>query len=134
MKRQYNKCVIKRCFHIIVFMLGLVSCAGEVRITRTLDTPPVIFPDYTDVTIPANIAPLHFKLADSIDYDKAQVVFETGTQHLTLEEKKGQFAIPASSWKKLMKDAAGSTLRVTVRIRQQDQWAGFQPFQIFVAP
>ena len=124
----------KACFVVILITLGFVSCSDKVRITRTLDTQPAIYPDYTDVTIPANIAPLNFKLVDSLDYERARVVFEIGTKQLILKEKKGQFRIPISSWKKLMKDASGDMLRVTIQAQEQGQWVRFQTFQIFIAP
>ena len=121
-------------YGIVLFVLGLVSCSEEIRITRTLDILPAIFPDYSNVTIPMNIAPLCFKLADTCDYEKARAIFEIGAQRLVLEEKKGQFLIPISSWKKLMKDASGSTLRITIQARVQRQWVDYPAFQIFVAP
>ena len=118
----------------VLLMLGLMSCSEKVHIIRTLDTPSAIFPDYTDVTIPANIAPLCFKLADSCDYEQARAIFEIGTQRLELKEKRRQFAIPVSSWKKMMKDAHGSTLHVTIQAKKQGQWVNYPTFQIFVAP
>ena len=125
---------IKSGFVVVLLMLGLVSCSENIHVTGTLNTPPAIFPDYMDVTIPANISPLYFKLVDSCDYDKARVIFEIGTQRLELKEKKGQFAIPISSWKKLMKDAHGSTLHVTIQIKKEGQWVKYPTFSIFVAP
>ncbi|MDR0795928.1 MAG: hypothetical protein LBE79_07770 [Tannerella sp.] len=119
---------------IILLSLIFVSCSDRNRITRTLETPPVIFPDYTDVTIPANIAPLNFKLADTCEYEKAIAIFERGTQRFELKEKKGQFSIPFTTWKKLMQDASGEILRVTIQAKLQGQWVGFPSFQIFVAP
>ena len=124
----------KVVFPMILFAWGFSSCADEIRITRTLDTPPVIYPDYTDVTIPTNIAPLNFKLVDSLDYEKARVIFEIGTQRLKLKERKGKFVIPVSSWKKLMRDASdGGTLQVTVQVKIQDQWMNYPAFRIYLA-
>ena len=117
----------------ILFVAGIVSCSENVRIARTLDIPPAIFPDYTEVTIPQNIAPLCFKLTDSCDYGKSRAIFENGTQLLEIKAKKGQFSIPLSAWKKLMKDASGSTLRVTIQAKIQGEWVSYPAFRIFVA-
>ena len=126
---------MKTIFTVVMLVGGLlVSCSEDIRISRTYNTPPVIFPDYTDVTIPPNIAPLCFKLVDSGDYYKmARAIFETGTQRLELKAKKGQFSIPVSTWKKLMKDAASSTLSVTIQAKEQGQWVSYPAFRIFVA-
>ena len=139
MKQEQNKSPLaiflrKGYMQIILFVLSIASCSDTVRITRPVDTPPVIFPDYTDVTIPSNIAPLCFKLTDSCDYDKAYAIFENGTQRLEIKAKRGQFSIPLSSWKKFMKDASGHTLYVTIEAKVQGEWVKYPAFSIFVAP
>ena len=123
----------KRYLLIVLFVPGIIACSETIQITRTLDNPPTIFPDYTEVTIPSNIAPLHFKLTDSIDYTKAYAIIENGTQRLDIKAKKGQFSTPLSSWKKLMKGSAGSTIRVTIQAKVQNQWISYPAFRIFVA-
>ena len=52
---------IIRCI-CLWMILGLMACSGPVRIQKNLEVKPEIFPDYADVTIPPNIAPLNFKL------------------------------------------------------------------------
>ena len=52
---------IIRCI-CLWMILGLMACSGPVRIQKNLEVKPEIFPDYVDVTIPPNIAPLNFKL------------------------------------------------------------------------
>ena len=133
--RQSTTAIVCRIRYlvIILFVMIIISCSDNVPIARTLDAPPSIFPDYTEVTIPANIAPLCFKLADSCVYDKARVIFENGTMRLEIKETKGQFSIPLSSWKKLMKDAAGSTLRVIIQAKMQGEWVAYPAFQIFIS-
>lgn len=50
----------------------LASCAGcPERAARSIDFPPPIFPDYTDVTVPYNIAPLNFSVEDA-DFVRAE--------------------------------------------------------------
>lgn len=55
---------IIRCI-CLWMILGLMACSGPVRIQKNLEVKPEIFPDYADVTIPPNIAPLNFKLKDA---------------------------------------------------------------------
>ena len=117
----------------VLFVLGVASCSDEIHITRTLDTPPAIFPDYKEVTIPDNIAPLCFKLADSCNCEKARVVFENGSQRIEVKAKRGQFSIPFSSWKKLMREASGDTILVTIQAKMREQWVEYPSFRIFVA-
>ena len=123
----------KNCFRLVLFLLISVSCTDEMRITQIFDGSPVIFPDYKDVTIPPNIAPLSFKLTDLQDDEKAFATIESKNQRLQVKAKKGCFTIPLSSWKKLMKDAVGSSIGITIRVKTQGQWFSYPAFRIFVA-
>jgi len=133
-KSVINIFPLKGSFLAILLVWGIASCSDEIHITGALDTSPSIFPDYKEVTIPYNIAPLHFKLTDSCNYEKAQAIFELEKQQIAVKAKNGQFSIPFSSWKKLMKDASGHTLQVTIQVKKQGEWVSYLPFEIFVAP
>jgi hypothetical protein len=129
-----DKMTVKRiCLWSILTGCLLASCSGTRPTGRKLDVEPPVFPDYANVTIPYNIAPLHFKLADSCAYEQAVAVFETGSRQVEVKEKNRQFAISQSAWKKLMKDAAGQTIRVTVSVRTNGEWVSYAPFGWTVA-
>ena len=125
--------LLKGYLMIVLLVPVIVSCSEDVRITRALDTLPSIFPDYMDVTIPQNIAPLNFKLVDTCSFEKAYAIFENGTQQLAVKAKKGKFSIPLSKWKKLLKDVSENTLRVSIRAKIQGEWVSYTAFRIFVA-
>ncbi len=124
---------IRHCL-VLFLIIGNIACSDNVRIDKTLDTLPTIFPDYTNVTIPYNIAPLSFKLIDSSAYTKIRAIFEHDMQQMNIKAKNRQFTIPPPSWKKFMKDAAGSTVSVTIQAKSNDKWISYPAFQIFVAP
>ena len=67
---------IIRCI-CLWMILGLMACSGPVRIQKNLEVKPDIFPDYADVTIPPNIAPLNFKLwpGEIRDQDRERRLF-----------------------------------------------------------
>ena len=48
-------------------MLAIVSCRDSANIYVSDELPP-IWPDYTSVTIPINIAPLDFGMADGVEF------------------------------------------------------------------
>ena len=118
---------------IALFALGWVSCTEKVHDARTLNAPPPIFPDYTEVTVPVNIAPLNFKLVDSCACEKVYATFANGKQRFMLKANKGKFSIPISSWRKLLNEATGSSISVTVEAKMEGQWVSYQPFRIYVA-
>ena len=72
---------IIRCI-CLWMILGLMACSGPVRIQKNLEVKPEIFPDYVDVTIPPNIAPLNFKLKDACT--EARAILAVSYTHLTL--------------------------------------------------
>ena len=46
----------------ICMLAALLSCSDSVKVSRTLDAMPAIFPDYNGVVIPPNMAPLNLSL------------------------------------------------------------------------
>ncbi|MDR1332240.1 MAG: hypothetical protein LBK07_09075 [Tannerella sp.] len=115
-------------------LLTLCACSDGGRSTsRTADHAPAIFPDYTEVTIPYNIAPLCFRLADSCDSKQAFALFEMDGRKLEIKAGNGQFNIPLRGWKKLLAHAAGKTLQVTLTALTAGEWVRYQTFNIYVA-
>lgn len=124
--------------YFIILLLGvglstLLSCTKNVHIDENRDKYPPIFPDYTEVTIPVNIAPLHFGLTDSLNSSEAYAYFETNTESIKVEAKIKQFAISASDWEKLMEEAKGGTVQVKVVVKENEKWIAYKPFNLYVA-
>lgn len=46
---------------LFLILLG-ISCSDTIPVSKETSEKPVLFPDYADVTIPYNIAPLNFKI------------------------------------------------------------------------
>ena len=87
-------------FHLLIVVslavsgVFMASCEQSKVPTATniSRTVPRIYPDYTHVTIPANIAPLRFKLCRPELYDAAVVAFycrELGDAPLIVEKADG---------------------------------------------
>lgn len=113
-------------------ILGLMACSGPVRIQKNLEVKPEIFPDYADVTIPPNIAPLNFKLKDACA--EARAILECGPEKLEIKSgEDARFVIPGSGWKRLLRAASGNHLNVTVQAFVNDEWIAYAPFTIKVA-
>lgn len=111
----------------------LFSCTENIRIDKNLNELPPIFPDYTEVTIPANIAPLHFGLSDSLNSAEAYAYFETPGQSIKVKAKDKQFSISSSDWEKLMTESKGKTVEVKIVVKINDRWIAYKPFNLFVA-
>lgn len=94
------------------------------------DAKPAIYPDYKDVTVPVNIAPLNF-LVDSVEDVIALVEYPAGKQTFGGEDNKVQMDI--EEWHDILASAKGSDIRVTVFTEKDGQWTKYKPFSIQVA-
>jgi hypothetical protein len=138
MKMNTTRCKSTLLYGLGAGWLGLLLTFGACsdsnrRVSRTFDRAPAIFPDYAEVTIPCNIAPLHFGLADSCDYDRAFATFEVEGQTAEVKAKGGQFAISTGAWSRLLGHAAGKTVQVTLTVRTGGEWVRYPAFAIHVA-
>jgi len=124
--------VIKYSAVILAVMITVCSCIDRARQTVAVDEEPTIFPDYKDVTIPPNIAPIVFAPVDST-IESAYATFEAAGNAVVVKMKKGQFAIPASAWRKLLRAAVGTTIQVTLEIGRDGSWSRYKPFIINVS-
>lgn len=112
---------------------ALCGCSSRVESGREADKPLAIFPDYTDVTIPANIAPLNFRIEDSST--KASVRFVAGENEVVVSSNDSRIIIPERKWRKIIDSAveAGGAISVVVSVEDGDGWMTYPSFKIDVA-
>ena len=125
---QHTKAVLLT----LVLTLVLIAC-GRPEVPDSYQTesrPPKIMPDYTDVTIPANICPLNFRVFESgkqvvarISVDDLQYTYGNKMKVLFDEEE----------WNILLERAKGGKMKVEVFVDEGHQWKAYQPFSIYVA-
>ena len=131
-KRQdMKKIMMWVCFACML----LTACSGGKApdTNNRADTFPVIFPDYTEVTLPPNIAPLHFGLQDSNIAD-AWACFACGNTHFEVKMQHGTFAISSSKWRKLLQVAASEgAIEVEVLAAENGKWTAYKPFHLYVS-
>jgi len=90
---------------------------------------PKIYPDYTNVTIPVNMAPLTFKLDEEADGMIAR--YAVGDEEIICE---GKAQPDIDDWRALTEKAKGGAITVDVYARKADQWTHYKPFSIYVSP
>lgn len=112
----------------------LAACTPDLPQNATdTGTSPRIFPDYADVTIPYNIAPLRFEMAEPVE--EAIATIENGTDRMVTQANgDGQFLFDESDWAQLLSASNGRQLSVTVYARQKGRWVRYKPFLWEVSP
>ena len=118
----------------IVCCLLFVACGNKLPDTFTeSDELPNIYPDYTDVTVPLNIAPLTFQIDGNADNMVARL--KAGDEEVIYGGNKVQ--PDESEWQELVQSALKqqpSAITVEVYVEKFDQWTRFKPFNIYVSP
>lgn len=122
-----------------LLLLGamLASCREEVVNPTLIDRYPVIFPDYIDVTIPDNIAPMNFCLVDdkgeALDLETIDVVVrggKSGEIHV-----QGDYAdFPLDQWHGLLEENKGEDLTFTVCAKTDGGWTQYKDFAMHISP
>lgn len=119
---------MRRYIILIVSVLFSIACRPE--ISGNIDALPKIFPDYTDVTIPSNIAPMNFEVI-SDEGTSWMAVVRAGDEVVKVHSGDGLFAFRKGSWKKLLD--RGGVLEIQVCEKRKDGWYAYKPFEIYVA-
>jgi hypothetical protein len=116
---------------IFIVLLALVAChsASVPEDYIQSDSLPDIYPDYTDVTVPANIAPLTFMINGEADEMVARLSY--GDEEMVLG---GDKILPdVDDWHDLLRQAQGKDINVEVYARRGNQWTGYKPFALHVS-
>ena len=119
---------------LLVISCGLLTaCSQNIQIDRIIESQPTIVPDYTDITVPPNIAPLCFTMPDSCEISDLHAVFEAGNLSVQVRGRRGQMSIGASDWTKLLNVSVGSSVSVRLQANKDGEWVEYAPFNIYVA-
>ena len=112
-------------------LLASSACTERLpKESRAVSEQAVIFPDYTAVTVPPNVAPLNFQLESP--HVEAFVRLTVGDEELVVKERGGSFHLPADAWKRLLEVAKGKTIEVQLYAKEKE-WVAYPAFPIHVA-
>ena len=122
---------MKRLLILATIATLLVACGKQIpQNFKESNKLPNIYPDYTNVTVPINIAPLAFQIDGKADDVVARLT--AGTTEIICGGS--QIQPDADDWKQLTEAAKGNAIKVEVYVEQNDGWTRYKPFNIFVSP
>ena len=115
----------------INMVLGTVMCLLLIGCGSSYSVPQdavangknvVLYPDYTDVTVPPNIAPLNFIVKAEADEYVVQV--KAGGKELMVSggSDDGVVQFDSTEWRNALRDNRGKVLNVTVYELSDGQW------------
>ena len=123
----------------ILMLTGLMACTSEtVKDAKQEAALPQIYPDYIGVTIPVNIAPLNFCMADEEALCIDAVITDSHGNSLHSQGKEST-DFDLDDWHTLLNSLVGQgrgldSLSVTVSAKYADGWHTYSPFSIYVSP
>ena len=122
---------MRRLFLLTVAAVVMASCGNKIpEEFSERDELPAIYPDYTNVTVPVNIAPLTFEMDGKVDDMVARLT--AGDEEVICGG--GKVQPDADDWRRLTESAKGSAIEVEVYAEQDDEWTRYKPFSIYVSP
>ena len=90
---------------------------------------PALYPDYTDIVIPVNIAPMNFDILNPADACVAVLSGPDGKLVLRGPE----IRIPEKAWRRLTAGARGAAIQGTVYVRRDGKWLRLPDFRMDVS-
>lgn len=91
-------------YTLIIFLSG---CTQYHQAESMSDRLPLIYPDYTDVTFPINIAPPNFRIQEEGEAFQTELGCGEENYDILIQDDEPIVRIPESEWKVLLEKAAG---------------------------
>lgn len=111
--------------YIIIALTLLLSACGRTAPQTAVENgeKPTIYPDYSDVVLPSNIAPISFTIQSEANEYYAEFIADN-EPIFGISSKEPVINIPLKSWSKLEGRTAFS---IVIYQREDDKWSKFQP-------
>ncbi len=125
---------MKRNIFLLLAVAVLAACQDG-KIAKSNNADYEIYPDYKDVTIPCNVAPMNFSVKDSTDAEFALQI-ESNGKTLWVDADDRDFQISSSDWQDFVRMDGESkdtkTITFTLAKMEDGEWVGGKPFNMTV--
>lgn len=130
-----------KIFIILLFVVIIVvtlcpGCTGnkpDPENSSSIERPPAISPDYTNTTLPPNIAPTNFVIEEPARAYHVRISSEQG-EDINIFSRSADVRIPLKPWKSLLSRNRDKSLLITVFTRDEEgKWSRFAPIENHIA-
>jgi hypothetical protein len=118
MKYYFNKALIYAAYLVSFLFAG---CNQNLPSYTDIKTDAKLYPDYTSISIPPNIAPLNFSIKEPAERYIARFYNSEKTDFL-VSSGDGTIDIPEKKWKELLKDSHPGNFSIDIFIRKSGKW------------
>lgn len=127
---------MKHTIYISALVALLTACSsGSKQVpenAQPINEAAIIFPEYRDITIPYNIAPLNVQIKSIGTAFAAKLSNATGKEIIATAEGNKVF-FDEKEWCELLNESKGQTLTISLYAERADKWMALQPYTIKVA-
>jgi dipeptidyl aminopeptidase/acylaminoacyl peptidase len=110
-----------------------MACGRDPGSALETNTRAAIFPEYYDLTIPPNIAPLNFVIGEPGSRFRAE--FRAGDgDPIVIRQRSPSIRIPRDDWQNMLTAHAGETLRVDIWSFNDGTWHKYRSIEHHIAP
>lgn len=126
-----SKHIISLCILVVV-----VGCKPKAEVPVQFveaDIEVNIYPDYKDIVVPSNIAPLNFIVRDSIATAYVVQFTGKGQELLAAAADDAVIRIDTAEWRSLLMGNKGNDVSVDIYAKRPDGWIHYNPYKITIA-
>lgn len=111
---------------IILLLLHITGSCNRSPVTPDIqsDKPIALFPDYTGVTFPCNIAPPNFSIREKGEEYYTEIGNDSCT-FITVRSKDPAVILSPKAWKKLLGQTLDQSFHIRICIRQNGKWTQY---------
>lgn len=128
--RRYTLFILYCLFFIIIGCKPKAEVPSQFAETNTEAS---VYPDYKDIVVPPNIAPLNFICRDSVATAYVAQLKGGGQELIAGASEDGVIELDTTGWRALLTANKGSDISVDVYAKHPDGWVHFNPYKISVA-
>jgi len=127
LNKPYKSHTFRNFCSLFIFCMFLYSCCRNIKYQVNIDREPEIKPDYSNITIPPNIAPLNFSIVE--DGNKYMVkIYSSSGEKIFIKSTDNKMTIPLVKWKKLLVKTAGRDIYYEVYVKNNGKWNKYKTF------
>jgi len=127
---------VRKMLCLLTLLPLFLSCTPTPEDVQMSNEKPPLYPDYTDITIPQNIAPLNFLLREDCEAIELKITqrgnssasTETKEPFLCINERGNEIVFDLDEWKECMEQSAGNQIEITITALINGQWTAYKPF------
>lgn len=115
---------MKKTIADILLLVLLAACTPTPQEVVRVDEDVPMYPDYTDITIPVNIAPLNFLLRG----EGVEAVCVYADDEVIYSGRGNEVVMDLDDWKEMMKRKVGKDIKVRVCAKTDGKWKEYRSF------